>query len=140
MCNRRYLWSPFTTITHTEVSAVSTVPRQWRSSSSILCSSPLYSRELCICFAVCLVNLHSHSNRVLQLFSPPRPSSEFDSPLAFSPAIPLHCIGPPQLPPPPHHHPTHTLHCHIAQLNHSLHCCDSCSFGLANPNKINQVT
>ena len=73
-------------------------------SSSILCSSPLYSRELCTCFAVCLVYLNSLSNRVLQLFSPP--SSEFDSPLAFSPPIPLHCIGPPQLPPPLHAHTT----------------------------------
>ena len=78
-------------------------------SSSILCSSPLYSRELCTRFAVCLVYLNSHSKCVLQLFSPP--SSEFDSPLAFSPPIPLHRIGPP-----------HTLHCHIAQLNHSLPC------------------
>ena len=76
-------------------------------SSSILCSSPLYSRELCTCFAVCLVYLNSLSNRVLQLFSPP--SSEFDSPLAFSPPIPLHCIGPPQLPP---------LHAHTT-LSHS---------------------
>ena len=31
-------------------------------SSSILCSSPLYSRELCTCFAVCLVYLNSLSN------------------------------------------------------------------------------
>ena len=80
-------------------------------SSSILCSSPLYSRELCTCFAVCLVYLNSLSNRVLQLFSPP--SSEFDSPLAFSPPIPLHCIGPPQLPPPPP-----PLHAHTT-LSHS---------------------
>ena len=80
-------------------------------SSSILCSSPLYSREMCTCFAVCLVYLNSHSYRVLQLFSPP--SSKFDSPLAFSPPIPLHCIGPPQLtPPPPPPHTTTTPRTH----------------------------
>ena len=38
------------------------------------------------------------------------------------PSPALHCIGPPQPPPPHHRHPTQTLHCHIAQLNHSLPC------------------
>ena len=61
-------------------------------SSSILCSSPLHSRDMCTCFAVCLVYLNSHSKRVLQqLFSPT--SSEFDSLGGLLSSHPLHCIG-----------------------------------------------
>ena len=78
--------------------------------SPVHVSSPVLSILVSLCsrFAVCLVYLNSHSKRVLQLCSPP--SSEFDSPLAFSPPIPgltLYChYWASAPPPPPHAHTT----------------------------------